>query len=51
MPGSQPLPPSSQPAAQHLSLPLTFPPPSYKDPVMTLGPLESGVIPISGALI
>lgn len=40
IPGLQPLPPSSQPAAaaSPVSLPLTLPPPSYEDLVMTLGP-------------
>ena len=39
-PGVWPLPPSSQPAAQHPpSLSASDPPPpSYKDPVKTLGP-------------
>lgn len=33
-----------------MSLTLSLLPPSYEDPVMTLGPLESRVVPISGAL-
>lgn len=39
-PGLRPLPPPSQPAAQHLpSLSASdSPPPSYKDTVKTLGP-------------
>ena len=31
-------PHSQQPSTSHFSLPLTLPPPSYKDTVMTLGP-------------